>query len=453
MPIVSPMYDIKSLIERYASIEIKGRPATVHGVLEYHSNCPWCGGEDRFITRPETGQYSCAIRASGCGRHGDALDFLKNYCNMTHSEACEVLGLEINQDYEPSSAPKSSQNGKENPPPARWQETGLLLVERAVWALWNTNEGKIMLDYLHDDRGLDYEIIRKKRLGYVPFQKDGRFYEDELENWGLDPATCSKDKVRVPNGILIPWFGGNTLWRLALKRPDQPKGKDYGQVVGSGEGLFNVDSIQYDFPVMITEAEFCCMAVEQECGDLISCVATGSTTRARLSRWLAELHLASYVLQSFDEDESGDEGADYWMQTLQKCMRWSPYIAKDPNDILLKKFFEGHQGYSLKQWVESGSHSAEVEFGIVKPPVLPPCKVEIVREKTLDELVQERRKELNLSPMHIHPWTKKDEQALEKAFSHVKIVEEDLIELSKKEYIRANLAPGVCLNKNCPCGT
>ncbi len=381
MPTISAQWDIKSLIEHFASIEIKGRPATVHGVLEYHSNCPFCGGTDRFIMRPTEGTYSCAIRASGCGRHGDCLDFLKEYMSMSHAEACEVLGLEVNGDFTPSKPSQPAQNGKESSPPARWQSTGLLLVERSVHALWNTSEGRIMLDYLHG-RGLGDEIIRKKRLGYVPLQSNGRFYEAELEQWGLDPSTCAKDKVRVPNGILIPWFEGSTLWRLALKRPDQPKGKDYGQVVGSGEGLFNVDSIQYDFPVMMVEGEICCLSVEQECGDLISCVATGSTTRARLSRWVAELHLASYILQSFDEDDSGDEGAKYWLENLKKCMRWSPLVAKDPNDILLKKYFEGYQDHSIREWVEAGIHSAEVEFKkkvlLTQEVVqqLPPCKVE-----------------------------------------------------------------------------
>jgi len=217
-------------------------------------------------------------------------------------------------------------------------------------------------------RGLGDEIIKCKRLGYVPLRSDGRFYEASLEDWGLDPAHCAKDRVRIPNGILIPWFEGSTLWRLALKRPDQPKGKDYGQVLGSGEGLFNVDAIQYDTPTMMVEAEFCAMAVEQESDDLIACVATGSTTRGRLSRWVAELHLASYVLQSFDEDESGDEGAEYWEQALKHCQRWSPYIAKDPNDILLKKFLPDRWECSLREWVGAGIISME-------SPIFPSCKV------------------------------------------------------------------------------
>lgn len=215
MPTISAQWDIKSLIEHFASIQVVGRPATVHGVLEYHSNCPWCGGEDRFIMRPETGQYSCAIRSSGCGESGDCIDFLKKYKDMTHSEAMDFLGLEQRDDFVPSERPKSVQSGKEAPPCKVWQSTGLLLVERAQAALWSP-AGNDMLDYLHA-RGLGDEIIKKKKLGYVPKLSNGRYFESELEDWGLDPTTSTKDKVRIPDGILIPWFEGNTLWRLALK--------------------------------------------------------------------------------------------------------------------------------------------------------------------------------------------------------------------------------------------
>ena len=385
MPTVSAQWDIKSLIEHFANIQVAGRPATVHGVLEYHSNCPWCGGTDRFITEPETGRYSCAIRSSGCGRTGDCIDFLKDYKDMLHSEACDFLGIEHNADFIPQQVSKSVQSGKEYPPCKGWQESGKMFVERAVAGLWSPM-GQDMLDYLHG-RGLEDGIIKKKKLGYVPLQKNGRFYEAELEQWGLTPEEAKKDKVRVPDGILIPWFEGSTLWRLAIKRPGQSQ--SYGQVVGSGEGLFNVDTIEYDAPCIMTEAELCAMAVEQESG--IPCVATGSATRARSNRWLSELNLASYVLQSFDEDEGGDTGADYWMKNLQKCMRWSPYIAKDPNDILMKKYFEDANQCSLREWVERGIESAHVEFGymptIEKQPVIfkgseyiqkeiPPCKVE-----------------------------------------------------------------------------
>lgn len=356
MPTISTLWDIKSLIEHYAGVQTSGRPTVSRGVLEVHSNCPWCpGSKDGFIMQPEIGRYSHAIRSSGCGRTGDGIDFLKEYCNMTHQEACEVLGLEQNADFIPSSPFKSAQNTKESPPPARWQETGSIMVKHAELALWSP-AGATMLDYLRG-RGLKDETIRKHRLGYIPLQPDGRFYQSSFETWGLTPDMLSEDQVkkgcvRVPNGILIPWFEGDTLWRLALKRPGE--NPSYGQVMGSGEGMFNVSSIDMDKPCMIVEGELCAMSVDQEAGDLISCVATGSTTRGRLARWQSDLSFASFVLQSFDEDDAGDQGAEYWLK-MKNSMRWSPWFAKDLNDILQKKFFEWvTEGVSIREWVEAG---------------------------------------------------------------------------------------------------
>lgn len=425
MPTLSPLYDIKSLIEHYALIDVVGRPATVHGVLEYHSNCPRCGGHDRFITRPETGQFTCATRASGCGWNGDALDFLKDYCNMSHSEACEVLQLENNADFIPSKPAQSGQPGKEQPPNSVWQETGKDLVERAQLALWSP-AGKDMCDYLHA-RGLGDEIIKKKKLGYVPKLSNGRYFESELEDWGIDPETSAKDKVRVPDGILIPWFDGSTLWRLMIKRPGEKQ--SYGQVLGSGEGLFNVGEVQYDFPAMIVEGEICAMSVEQEAGDLIACVATGSTTRGRISRWVAELNLASCVLQSFDEDESGDEGSEYWIEKLEgKCQRWSPYIAKDPNDILLQKFFPDRGPHTLREWVESGLMTTKkIELPQPEPPIpLARCEAPIPKWG--------RGVVIDLSKTKFHG------------------PEVDLDALTIKEHLHNSFTPMAFLNSKCPCG-
>jgi hypothetical protein len=396
MSVVSTQWDIKSLFERYTNIEFanKGRPSTSNGILEYHSNCPKCpGSKDSFIIRPETGQFNHCTRSSGCGWKGDAIDLLTDpLVGMSHQEARDFLGLEQNGDFVPSERTQTAHVGKEQPPNEAWQYTGKLLVERAVHALWNTSEGRMMLDYLHG-RGLGDEIIKKKKLGYIPLQKNGKYYESELEQWGLDPAKEVKDKVRIPDCILIPWFDGNTLWRLGVKRLEQQK---YIQVLGSGEGLFNVGEIQYDTPAMIVEGEICAMSVEQEAGDLIACVATGSTTRGRLNKWIAELNMASgessFVLQSFDEDDGkGDAGSEYWIQNLKRCMRWSPLVAKDPNDILRGKFLPPYEGQSLREWVEAGIHIARVEFGqsqAMHPPpiVTPPCKVEVpIRQVSLIE--------------------------------------------------------------------
>lgn len=370
MPTVSDRYDIKSLIERYAQIQVVS-DAIVRGVREYHSNCPWCGGHDRFITRPETGQFTCSIRSSGCGRYGDGIDFLVEYMLMSRREAIEELALE-SVTFADKIAEVSSQNYKEQPPSKKWQETGMVLVELAERALWQSSDGKAMLDYLHH-RGLNDETIKKKRFGYVPFGKDGRWFTQSFEAWGLDPDQLTevqrnKGGVRVPPGIIIPWFESKTLWRIAIKRSGESKGQDYGQITGSGEGMYNIDTIQYEQPAMIVEAELCAASVEQEAGDLINVVATGSTTRGRLGRWIADLSLASFVLQSYDEDEpdergakAGDEGATFWLETLKHSLRWSPMLWKDPNDILQAQR-DPQTICTLRQWVQYGIDIGRMEF-------------------------------------------------------------------------------------------
>ncbi|GER88633.1 hypothetical protein KDW_27950 [Dictyobacter vulcani] len=140
MSVESSRYDIRSLIERYAGIKVVN-VAMVHGVKEYHSNCPWCGGTDRFITRPETGRYSCAVRSTGCGRYGDGFDFLIEYALLSRQEALKELGIEDGtRTFVPP--PPSHQYDKNAPPSPKWQESGWLLVEYAEKALWNTPKAR-----------------------------------------------------------------------------------------------------------------------------------------------------------------------------------------------------------------------------------------------------------------------------------------------------------------------
>ena len=336
-----PGVDIRALLEQHASIRVVSR-AHVRGIVEYHSNCPWCGGTDRFVTRPETGGYTCKIRASGCGRSGDALDFLQEYKHMSFAQACQALGFDeaelrtvigiIGQVQE------STMPGNHSfPPTRRWQEAGYTLIEWAQRALYGSSRGREMLAYLHN-RGLTDETIRLHRLGYVPRCKDGSWYEARLESWGIDsemvsPEMCKRGTVRVPDGILIPWFGLDEL-------------------LCRGE------------PAMIVEGEFCAMSVRQEAGDLVNCVATGSNSRARREQWIERLAQSSFVLQSYDADEPGDAGAKFWLNTHPKCIRWSTMQWKDPNDLLRS---QPNGICTLREWVWYGLRAGVMELAQYLP--------------------------------------------------------------------------------------
>jgi len=366
MPTVSERYDIKSLIEQHAGIRVTGQ-AVVRGVREYHSNCPWCGGKDRFVTRPDTGQYTCSIRDSGCGRHGDGIDFLVEYAHMTRQEAIEELALE-HVSFAESRQTRQQETGKDAPPSTKWQETGWTLVERAERLLWSPS-GRRYLDYLRD-RGLTDDTIKRKRYGYVPLQSDGSWAQFSFEDWGLDPATLTPAQqergcVRVPPGILMPWIetcGVNILWRLTMKRPDEKqKDRRYGQILGGSPSLYNIDALAVGKVAIMIEGEIDADSIDQEAGDLVAAVATGSSTNARLPRWIADLSLSSVTLQAYDEDESGDEGANYWLNTLRYCMRWSPMLWKDANELLQAER-AGAALCTLRDWVQYGIDAAKKEF-------------------------------------------------------------------------------------------
>jgi len=368
MPTVSTKWDIRSLIEHYAHVKVVSS-AVVHGVREYHSNCPFPGCEgstDSFIMCPDTGRYSHSIRAKGCGKSGDGIDFLEDYMMMDRREAMEELELQDVSFYDNKPVIPQQQDGK-SAPNKKWQEAGLLIVERAERYLWHSSapESVKALAYLHA-RGLKDETIKKARIGYCPLMPDGRWYMGTFEQWGLDPeqlteSQLAKGGVKVPNGIVIPWFCNNQLWKIAVKRPGQEM--DYGQVMGSSEGLYNVDAIQYGELVMMVEGEIDALSVIQEAGDLVNCVATGSAGKGRLGKWIAEIGLASFILQSFDEDEAGDSGAEFWLKLFEKiCIRWTPGLWKDVNEMLQKQLSGENDVCTLRQWVQYGIDSATIDF-------------------------------------------------------------------------------------------
>ena len=359
-----PGVDIRALLERHAGIRVVSR-AYVRGVVEYHSNCPWCGGTDRFVTRPETGGYTCKIRASGCGRSGDALDFLQQYKQMSFAQACKELGFDeselcklvgiTGQEQEPTVS-----RNRSFAPARTWQDAGHTLIDWAQRALYASSRGREMLAYLHS-RGLTDDTIHLHRLGYVPRRKDGSWYETSLTSWGIDPETVSPEMrkrgtLRIPDGILIPWLGSDALWKLAIKRPGEKV--SYGQVLGSGEGLFNYELLCRGEPAMIVEGEFCAMSVRQEAGDLVNCVATGSNSRGRREQWIERLAGSSFVLQSYDADEPGDAGARFWLNTHHNCMRWSTMQWKDPNDLLQS---QPNGICTLREWVWYGLQAGMTE--------------------------------------------------------------------------------------------
>ena len=148
----------------------------------------------------------------------------------------------------------------------------------------------------------------------------------------------------LPRGVVIPWEIGGELWRVNIRRPaGDPK---YLQVSGSASGLYNADALTPNRSAVLVEGEFDALIITQHAGDLVATVATGSTSGARRTRWIAQLALPPLVLVAFDADDAGDKAAAYWLRVLTKAKRWRPFWG-DANAM-------AQDGADVRAWLAAG---------------------------------------------------------------------------------------------------
>lgn len=390
------MVDLVSLIEMRSPVRLK-RVATTDGG-EFQGNCPFCGvGTNRFHCWPNSstkGHYWCRV----CDAKGDAVTFLQKWEDLNYFEACEELDIDPGSEYARRDF-SALVSRRENPPSKDWQKQARAVIALAQNIL-KSKRGAHALEYLHNTRGFTDETIEKSGLGYIPLNAEGRWFMETFEQWGLKQEDYPDKKgVWLYEGILIPCYENDTIWKLTVRRLTGLKEGDpkYIDILGSGEGLFNVDAIQPGKPVALCEGPLDALAGAQQCSDMAAFVATGSVARGRTTRWEARLWLASPspVLVAYDDDapdkngkRAGDEGAKYWLNALPHASQWMPW-SHDINDMLTS-------GVDLRAWLQLGLDSAALEQDIIEdeahqePPIAPteqeppetvtPAQVETMQE-------------------------------------------------------------------------
>lgn len=332
-------YDLLSLV----STPLRKVAATRGG--EYHGPCPQCGGKDRFVVQPCGGDDGRGLwMCRACHpKWGDVVAFVEWRDGVGFREACDRLGYAL---IAPAIDPDLPMPEPCEPPSRAWQERGKAIWMAAYHALWQSQGDKARA-WLRA-RGLSNETIEWAALGYIAADT-----WEAPSIWGLPPE---HKKVYLPRGIVIPWPDKEDLWKLNIRRPltkAQAGESKYIQPAGAGNGLFNADTIMPGMPIVLVEGEFDALIVQQEAGDLVSAVATGSTAGARRARWLARFAVAPLVLVAFDNDgaEKGEAAARYWLDVLEGfSVRWRPLL-KDPSEMI-------QQGLDVRAWVEHGLTTA-----------------------------------------------------------------------------------------------
>ncbi len=303
---------------------------------QWNGSCPFCGGTDRFRIQPYQGSYGW-FACNQCGRKGSAIDYLILKRGLSKRDALAMVGWTPKE----SSLPHSQLPGgvfdvcpQWDEPPQRWQEGALDFSQRCQRLLWS-ERGRDALAYLRQ-RGLTDATIKAAQLGYQPHEAYG-----SAQVWGR--------AVKLPQGLVIPWFFQGRLWRLTIRDIRLPSGsrRRYTQVAGGSNGLYLADSLALKRPlVVMTEGELDALSVMQECGDQVAVVATGTTQGSHTPRWVAMLAHQPQVLIAFDAEGAGDRAARWWMERLEHAQRLRPWW-KDANQML-------QDGADLRDWLATG---------------------------------------------------------------------------------------------------
>ena len=246
-----------------------------------------------------------------------------------------------------------------------------------------TSGGKEYRDYLLA-RGITQETMIAKKIGRVPL-KDGKWIESSFARWGLNQDNLTPDQyakrcVRIPDGLLFPHYGEDGKpWKLSMYRPlaELLPGFKRGRIAGSKECLLN-EQLMSDRskPIIMTESFLDAISIEQEAGDLVIATSTDGSPCSRDLRCQAKLQYAPFVLQAFDNDNDGRDGAEWWGSTIKNCVRWAPSASyKDPNEMLVG-------GAHIRRWVEVGLSIATTQQTIARASI--PLPEPIEEEEPID---------------------------------------------------------------------
>jgi len=328
------MLDVKALLERAdmaALVERDlGRPMRREG--------RWLKWRCPFHTdgkTPSLGVAGNRWKCFGCGRSGDAIDWLREREGLCFQEACERLGaLNLPSVSGTTINPLPSASSV---PLAEWQEQAQQVMSVCQAALWS--EAGVRARAWLNQRGLADETVRHWQLG---------FNARDRKLFGL----------WVPRGIIIPCLVFGQVYYLKVRRAaGQPK---YTKVRGGQIALFGADTLPGEHVAVITEGEFDAMLLHQKGGDLVGVATLGSASARLPDAWVPYLLGVQRLLLAYDTDTAGAEGAATWEAFTPRVQRLLPLAGKDVTDFYLA-------GGDLRAWVQ---------FALVSDRHIAPAPVE-----------------------------------------------------------------------------
>lgn len=342
-----PQRFIDELLDRVDLAELIGSRITLKKAGgNYKARCPFHDEKTpSFNVRPDKGFYHCF----GCGAHGDAISFVREYDNLGFTEAVEELarrmGLEV--PYDKAARQEMQQ--------VRTLTDALEFANQFYRDALNQPGAALARDYLRQ-RGLDAATIEQYQIGFAP--GDGaalhQAAESALRGPLIETGTVS-DKYGRPrdlfrNRIMFPIrntrgrtiaFGGRTLGDDKAKYINSPE-SDVFHKSREIYGLFEAQkSLRRLDRLLVVEGYMDVIALAQH--GIHEAVATLGTATNQDSLQALLRHVR-HVVFCFDGDNAGFRAADRAMDNALELMADGLHLqflmlpeGEDPDTLVRKE--------------------------------------------------------------------------------------------------------------------
>jgi len=348
-----PQRFVEDLLDRLDLAELIGSRITLKKAgANYKACCPFHDEKTpSFNVRPDKGFYHCF----GCGAHGDAISFIREFEGLGFTEAVEELakraGLEVPYD----------RAAKQEMQQARTLTDALDFASRFYQSALGSQQGAYAKDYLQQ-RGLDDAIVQQYQIGYAPSAGTALFEaaSQDLKGPLIETGTVS-DKYGRPrdlfrNRVMFPIrntrgktvaFGGRTLGDDKAKYINSPE-SDVFHKSREIYGLFEAkQALRQLDKLLVVEGYMDVIALAQH--GIHYAVATLGTATNQDSL-TALLRQVRHIVFCFDGDQAGFRAADRAMDNALEMMADGMHLqflmlpeGEDPDTLVRKEGSEAFQ--------------------------------------------------------------------------------------------------------------
>jgi len=342
-----PQRFVEDLLDRIDLAELIGSRITLKKAgANYKACCPFHDEKTpSFNVRPDKGFYHCF----GCGAHGDAISFVREFEGLGFTEAVEELakraGLEV--PYDRAARQEMQQ--------ARTLTDALDFANQFYRSALRSPAGNYARDYLKQ-RGLDDVIIERYQLGYAPGTGTALYdaAAQDLKGPLIETGTVS-DRYGRPrdlfrNRVMFPIrntrgrtvaFGGRTLGDDKAKYINSPE-SDVFHKSREIYGLFEArQAIRQLDKLLVVEGYMDVIALAQNGIDYAVATLGTATNQDSLQALLKQVR---HLVFCFDGDSAGFRAADRAMENALELMADGLHLqflmlpeGEDPDTLVRKE--------------------------------------------------------------------------------------------------------------------